>query len=64
MECEACVKHVSTSLYKLNGIQKVEANLKDQLVSIEGTGVFSQILSSLENPFAHYELKKLLHRLL
>lgn len=42
MECEACVKHVSSSLYKLDGIQKVEANLKDQLVSIQGTGSFSQ----------------------
>lgn len=38
MTCESCVKDVSGSLYKLNGIQKVDANLKDQLVSIEGTG--------------------------
>jgi copper chaperone for superoxide dismutase len=38
MTCETCVKEVSGSLYKLSGIQKVEANLKDQLVAIEGTG--------------------------
>jgi copper chaperone CopZ len=38
MTCESCVKDISGSLYKLGGIQKVEANLKDQLVSIEGTG--------------------------
>lgn len=38
MTCESCVKDVSSSLYKLDGISKVEANLEDQLVSIEGTG--------------------------
>lgn len=38
MTCESCVRDVSGSLFKLSGIQKVEANLKDQLVSIEGTG--------------------------
>jgi copper chaperone CopZ len=38
MTCESCIKDVSGSLYKLNGIQKVEANLKEQLVTIEGTG--------------------------
>jgi hypothetical protein len=42
MTCESCVKDISSSLYKLGGISKVEANLKDQLVSIEGTG--SQII--------------------
>jgi cation transport ATPase len=38
MTCESCVQDISGSLYKLGGIQKVEANLKDQLVTIEGTG--------------------------
>ena len=38
MTCEGCVKDVSGSLYKLSGIQKVDANLKEQLLSIEGTG--------------------------
>jgi len=38
MTCESCVKDISGSLFKLSGIQKVEANLKDQLVTIEGTG--------------------------
>jgi len=38
MTCESCVKDISGSLYKLDGISKVEANLKDQLVSIIGTG--------------------------
>jgi copper chaperone for superoxide dismutase len=39
MTCEACIADISGSLQKLSGIQKVEANLKDQLVSIEGTGL-------------------------
>jgi copper chaperone CopZ len=38
MTCESCIKDISGSLFKLSGIQKVEANLKDQLVTIEGTG--------------------------
>lgn len=38
MTCEGCVKDISASLYKLDGISKVEANLADQLVRIEGTG--------------------------
>ena len=38
MECDACVKHVSDTLYGLGGISKVEGNLKDQLVLVEGTG--------------------------
>lgn len=32
------MKDISASLYKLDGISKVEANLADQLVRIEGTG--------------------------
>lgn len=39
MTCEGCVKDVSDSLYKLDGIAKVEANLQDQLVRVEGTGM-------------------------
>ena len=39
MTCDSCVKSVSESLYRLNGIAKVEADLQAQLVSIEGTGM-------------------------
>ncbi|KAF3063014.1 Superoxide dismutase 1 copper chaperone [Trichoderma lentiforme] len=38
LSCDGCVKSVSDSLYKLDGITKVEGNLKDQLVSVEGSG--------------------------
>ena len=47
------MKDISGSLYKLSGIQKVEANLLDQLVSIEGTG-------TLEELFYHRHLSILL----
>lgn len=38
MKCDACVKHVSDTLYEIGGISKVEGNLEDQLVLVEGTG--------------------------
>lgn len=38
MKCDACVKHVSDTLYGIGGISKVEGNLEDQLVLVEGTG--------------------------
>lgn len=40
MTCESCVKDISTTLYKLEGISNVKVDLKDQLVSIEGTGSY------------------------
>ncbi|KAF4848655.1 Superoxide dismutase 1 copper chaperone [Colletotrichum siamense] len=46
MTCDSCVKDVSDSLYKLGGITKVEADLKDQLLSVEGTGAAVSILES------------------
>lgn len=39
MTCDSCVKDVSDTLHKLQGIRKVEANLQAQLVSVEGTGM-------------------------
>ncbi|EHA22109.1 hypothetical protein CBS63078_3286 [Aspergillus niger] len=48
MTCEGCVKDVSASLKKLEGINMVEANLKDQLVFIEGTAPPSSIVSAIQ----------------
>lgn len=48
MTCESCVKDISGSLHKLSGIQKVEANLKDQLVTIEGTAAPSAIVAAIQ----------------
>ncbi|GLB05144.1 copper chaperone [Aspergillus tubingensis] len=48
MTCEGCVKDVSASLKKLEGINKVEANLRDQLVFIEGTAPPSSIVSAIQ----------------
>lgn len=38
LSCDSCVKAVSDQLYQLGGITKVEGNLKDQLISVEGSG--------------------------
>jgi len=48
LHCDSCVQDVSGALDKVNGITKVEANLKDQLVFIEGTAAPSAIVSAIE----------------
>ncbi|KAI0014061.1 Cu,Zn superoxide dismutase-like protein [Xylariaceae sp. FL0662B] len=48
MTCDDCVKSVSDSLYRLEGITKVDANLEDQLVAVEGTAAPSAIVSAIE----------------
>ncbi|GAB7364556.1 hypothetical protein MBLNU230_g5363t1 [Neophaeotheca triangularis] len=49
MTCESCVQDVSTSLYKLDGISTVTANLPSQLLSITGTTPPSQIVSTIQS---------------
>ncbi|KAK3494325.1 superoxide dismutase [Neurospora hispaniola] len=49
MHCESCVNDVSGALYKLPGINKVEANLKDQLLTIEGTAAPSAIVNAIQS---------------
>ncbi|ORY69564.1 superoxide dismutase 1 copper chaperone [Pseudomassariella vexata] len=48
MTCDHCVKAVSDSVYGLKGITKVDANLKEQLVTVEGTAAPSAIVSAIE----------------
>ncbi|KAL6895430.1 superoxide dismutase [Trichoderma longibrachiatum] len=48
LSCDGCVKSVSDSLYKLDGITKVEANLKDQLISVEGSVAPSAIVEAIQ----------------
>ncbi|KAF7159199.1 hypothetical protein CNMCM5623_004471 [Aspergillus felis] len=48
MTCESCVKDVTNSLYNVEGVKKVEANLKDQLVLIEGTAPPSSIVTAIQ----------------
>lgn len=50
MSCEGCAKTVSDSLYKLDGIAKVEANVKEQLVRVEGTGTPPKLTTSSKIP--------------
>lgn len=49
LSCEACIKDVSTSLYKLDGISNVHASIKDQLVSVEGTAAPSSIVAAIQD---------------
>ncbi|KAK4619436.1 Superoxide dismutase 1 copper chaperone [Fulvia fulva] len=49
LSCEDCIKDVSTSLYKLNGIQNVSADLKSQLISITGNAAPSSIVSAIQD---------------
>ncbi|KAM5353927.1 hypothetical protein ACJ41O_000577 [Fusarium nematophilum] len=48
LSCDGCVKAVSDSLYKLNGISHVEGNLKDQLISVKGTAAPSAIVEAIQ----------------
>ncbi|KAK0637230.1 superoxide dismutase [Bombardia bombarda] len=48
MHCDSCVKDVSGALHKVKGITKVEANLQDQLLSIEGTAPPSAIVDAIQ----------------
>ncbi|KAF2457780.1 superoxide dismutase [Lineolata rhizophorae] len=48
LSCESCIRDVSTSLYKLDGINKVDADLKQQIVSIEGNAPPSAIVSAIQ----------------
>lgn len=49
MTCDGCVKDISGSLNKIEGINKVDANLKEQLVFIEGTAPPSKIVSAIQD---------------
>ncbi|KAJ4260573.1 copper chaperone [Fusarium torreyae] len=48
LSCDGCVKAVSDSLYKLDGINNVEGNLKDQLISVKGTAAPSAIVEAIQ----------------
>ncbi|KAK1835123.1 superoxide dismutase 1 copper chaperone [Podospora conica] len=48
MTCDGCVKDISGALHQLQGITKVEANLADQLVAIEGTAAPSAIVEAIQ----------------
>ncbi|OJJ81612.1 copper chaperone CCS1 [Aspergillus glaucus CBS 516.65] len=49
MTCDGCVKDISGSLNKIEGINKVDADLKEQLVFIEGTAPPSKIVSAIQD---------------
>ncbi|EFR05131.1 superoxide dismutase 1 copper chaperone [Nannizzia gypsea CBS 118893] len=48
LTCESCIKDVSKPLYELAGIKKVDANLADQLIMVEGTAAPSAIVAAIQ----------------
>nr|POE89825.1 superoxide dismutase 1 copper chaperone [Quercus suber] len=49
LSCEGCIKDVSSSLHKLDGISSVSADLSSQLISITGTAAPSAIVSAIQS---------------
>lgn len=47
--CERCIEDISKPLYEIDGIKKVEANLKEQLVLVEGTAAPSAIVAAIQS---------------
>ncbi|KAF4975763.1 hypothetical protein FZEAL_7497 [Fusarium zealandicum] len=48
LSCDGCIKSVSDSLYQLKGINKVEGNLEDQLISVQGRAAPSAIVEAIQ----------------
>ncbi|KAH7037793.1 heavy-metal-associated domain-containing protein [Microdochium trichocladiopsis] len=48
MTCESCVKSVSDSLHALDGVNRVDADLEKQQVTVEGTAAPSSIVKAIE----------------
>lgn len=48
LSCEECVKDVSTSLYKLQGVNTVSADVSKQLVAVAGTVAPSAIVAAIQ----------------
>ncbi|KAH8732302.1 superoxide dismutase copper chaperone-like protein [Phaeosphaeriaceae sp. PMI808] len=49
MTCDSCIRDIEKPLYELSGINKVTANLEDQLVSVEGTAAPSVIVAAIQS---------------
>ena len=48
LSCEDCIKDVSNSLYNITGIHHVNADLKTQVVSVEGVAPPSSIVAAIK----------------
>jgi copper chaperone for superoxide dismutase len=49
MHCDSCVKDVSAALNKVEGVTRIDANLKDQLILVEGTAAPSSVVAAIES---------------
>ncbi|KZZ93360.1 Superoxide dismutase copper chaperone [Moelleriella libera RCEF 2490] len=48
LSCNDCIKAVSDSLYQLGGISKVQGDLQNQIVSVEGVAAPSAIVQAIQ----------------
>ncbi|CAK7263321.1 copper chaperone [Sporothrix epigloea] len=48
LSCDDCIKDISKVLHRVSGIQKVEGNLEEQLLAIEGTVPPSAIVKAIQ----------------
>ncbi|KAI4959623.1 hypothetical protein J4E86_003346 [Alternaria arbusti] len=48
MTCQSCINDIEGSLQQLGGVNKITANLEDQLVSVEGTVAPSAIVEAIQ----------------
>ncbi|KAG6034073.1 hypothetical protein E4U41_006702 [Claviceps citrina] len=48
LSCNGCVEAVSDALYRLSGITKVDGNLADQLISVQGSAAPSAIVEAIQ----------------
>ncbi|WEW59792.1 copper chaperone [Emydomyces testavorans] len=49
LTCESCIRDISKPLYEIDGIKRVEADLKEQLVLVEGTAAPSAIVTTIQS---------------
>ncbi|KAJ4150040.1 hypothetical protein LMH87_010807 [Akanthomyces muscarius] len=49
LSCDVCVKSVSDALYSLGGITKVEGDLENQLIAVEGSAAPSKIVEAIQD---------------
>lgn len=48
LSCQGCIKEVTTSLHNLSGINKVDADLNQQIIAVEGTAPPSAIVAAIQ----------------
>ncbi|PFH63276.1 hypothetical protein XA68_14928 [Ophiocordyceps unilateralis] len=48
LSCDDCIKSVSSQLYRLDGVSEVHGNLRDQVISVQGSAAPSAIVEAIQ----------------